>query len=291
MTARHVIFLSAAAGALSTALPASAEPEMTYEYAYPEPRGEIVYRRDPVIQPLPTPAEPAEVHRKAAPYVEDDRNYPYHPEKYEYGDAHDRSRYAEAAPPPPVAHRPAPHRYGAFDREAWLEDCRARYRAQSGRRDGGVVGGLLGAATGGLIGNRVADGERLAGTLIGAGVGGLAGLAIGSAINAAADRDEAAEYCENWLDRHRQAYAPAPAYPYPAPYAYAPPAAYYGSACACAPAMAYMPVLVAVPQRAIVREYVTEEWVDAEPAPRPKKRRVHRTAPAGDKRIRYVKGR
>ena len=77
---------------------------------------------------------------------------------------------------------------------------------------------------------------------IGAGVGGLAGLAIGSAIGEVAGRDRAKDYCEGWLDQHRQAYAPpaAPAYGHPAPYGYAQPAGYYGAACACAPAVTYM---------------------------------------------------
>lgn len=300
MTARRVIFPGAAVGVLLTAFPASAQPEMTYEYARPQPQGEVVYRREPVVQPVPAPAQPAEVHRRAAPYIEDARDYPSDAEEYEYEYEYERAYddhggYVEAAPPAPVVHAPtAPHGYARFDRQAWLEDCRDRYRSQDGkRRNGGIIGGLLGAATGGLIGNRVADGERLAGTLIGAGVGGLAGLAIGSAVNAATDRDEAADYCESWLNQHRQAYAPAPAqaYPHPGPYAYAQPAAgYYGAGCACGPAMAYMPVLVAVPQRAVVREYVTEEWVEAEPAPRAKKRRIQRPAPRGDKRIKYVKG-
>ncbi|MEC9068290.1 MAG: hypothetical protein VX569_13530 [Pseudomonadota bacterium] len=309
MSARHMFSSSVAAGALLAAFPASAQPEMTYEYAHPLPGDEtVVYRQDPVVQPVPAPpapapqapyrpAEPAAhyaepVPAEGYPYEEEDRYETRHEYETRYEDNRTVHPARRAAPPAPYHRVAAPHPAPAFDREAWLDECRARYRAERKRGDGGVIGGLLGAATGGLIGNRVADGERLAGTLIGAGVGGLAGLAIGSAIGEVAGRDRAKDYCEGWLDQHRQAYAPpaAPAYGHPAPYGYAQPAGYYGAACACAPAVTYMPVLVAVPQRAVVREYVTEEWVEVEAKPQPRKRRTIRRAPPADKRIKYVKG-
>lgn len=299
MTARHLTLLGAAVGAIGAASPVMAQPEMPYEYAYPLPPGEVVYEQAPVVQPLPAPVQPA------PPPVEvyHEPEYPADPEYDEYADHYEYERdgpvYHEAPPQPPAAYYPAPSAPPPhFDAEAWLADCRARYRAGEGREEGGVAGGLLGAAAGGLIGNRVADGERLAGTLIGAGVGGLAGLAIGTAIGAAVDRDRAEDYCEAMLERypHGYAHAPASAYPPPAPhgygYGYGYPG-YYGQGCACTPAVTYMPVLMAVPQRAVVREYVTEEWIEAEPrAERPvsTKRRVIR-APAPDKRIKYTKTR
>lgn len=296
MTARHLTLLGAAVGAIGAASPAMAQPEMPYEYAYPLPPGEVVYEQAPVVQPLPAPAQPSPP--PAEVYHEPD--YSGHPAYDEYADGYEYERSEPVyhdAPPPPAAYYPAPPAPPPhFDAESWLADCRARYRAGEGREEGGVAGGLLGAAAGGLIGNRVADGERLAGTLIGAGVGGLAGLAIGTAIGAAADRDRAEDYCEAMLERYPPGYAhaPAPAYPPPAPYGYGYPG-YYGQGCACTPAVTYMPVLMAVPQRAVVREYVTEEWVEAEPrAERPAstKRRVIRTpAPAPDKRIKYTKTR
>lgn len=345
MTARHAtLLIGAAAGALTAAAPAAAQtaqPEMPYEYAYPvpespesteSPQDEVIFREDPVVQPLPgaeqvpAPAQPAppppepplppappelpppppsetayeaQAYPEQPPYPEGDE-YEY---EYDYDYDYDHGpAYADAPLQPPVGHHGAPPpEYRDFDRHAWLEDCRARYRTDGGRRDGEVAGGLIGAAAGGLIGNRVADGERLAGTLIGAGVGGLAGLAVGSAIGAASDRDRAEEYCEAWLERYPHGYAHgpaqpypyAPAYPapaYPAPYGY--PAGYYGANCGCAPAFTYMPVLVAVPQRAVVREYVTEEWVEVEheAAPPPKRRAIHKPAPRPDKRIKHTKG-
>ncbi len=292
MTARHLTLLGTAAGALAAASPVMAQPEIPYEYAYPAPAGEVIYRQEPVVQPLPAP--PAQPAPPADVYAE-----PEYTGDYEYERDYDRYAYERApvyhdAPPPPAAYYPAPPAPPPhFDRDAWLEDCRVRYRTHEKRRDGGVVGGLLGAAAGGLIGNRVADGERLAGTLIGAGVGGLAGLAIGTAIGAAVGDDRAEDYCEAWLERypHGYAHARAPAYPAPVPYGYGYPAAYYGHGCACAPMVTYVPTLVAVPQRAVVHEYVTEEWVEVEPraehrAPT-KRRAIHKPAPG--KRIKYTK--
>lgn len=293
MPARHLTLFGVAATALTAASPALAQPEMPYEYAYPLPPGEVIYRQEPVVQPLPghqqQPASTQEAYDETV-YAEDDyeRDYAYESERAPV--------YHDAPLQPPTAHYPvSPALPSRFNRDAWLADCRARYDAQDGRRDGGVVGGLLGAAAGGLIGNRVADGERLAGTLIGAGVGGLAGLAIGTAIGAAVDGDRAEDYCEAWLERYPPGYAHAPAYPVPAPppYGYDYPA-YYGHGCACTPAVTYMPVLLAVPQRAVVREYVTEEWVEAEPQIEqhaPARRRVIHTPARPDKRIKYSKGR
>jgi len=113
--------------------------------------------------------------------------------------------------------------YTLAEREAWLSDCRLLmahsdgyydYRDYDDRdADGGLIGGLLGAVVGGVAGNRIADGDRLAGTLIGAGVGGLAGVAIGALIDG--DDDDyvesrevdpnelyAARYCDAYLRRY-----------------------------------------------------------------------------------------
>lgn len=114
--------------------------------------------------------------------------------------------------------------YTLAERESWLADCRLLMAYGGGyddgyhydeRRgaDGRVIGGLLGAAAGGVVGNRVADGNRTAGTLLGAGLGGLAGYAIGGAIddrddragfygNATRDEIWAARYCDAYLRRY-----------------------------------------------------------------------------------------
>jgi len=132
-----------------------------------------------------------------------------------------------------IEHRPPPHALGASpdgrlgytlaEREAWLADCRVLMAGAGGYSsyndyyrddaDGGLIGGLLGAVAGGFAGNRIADGDRLAGTLIGAGVGGIAGAVIGSLVDGdGGDRREsreidanelyAARYCEAYLRRY-----------------------------------------------------------------------------------------
>ncbi|WP_374407221.1 glycine zipper 2TM domain-containing protein [Pelagerythrobacter sp.] len=335
MTARHAtLLIGAAAGALA-AVPAAAqtaEPQMPYEYAYPVPEeapeqvieqpyeaadDTVIFREQPVVQPLPgsevlsapaplPPASSPSAPRQAESYAEPpspvqsyehERSYEY---AYDEAPSYDPS-YDDAPMQPPFDYdSPPPSRYAEFDRRAWLDDCRARFSAGDGRRDGRVAGGLIGAAAGGVIGNRIADGDRLAGTLIGAGVGGLAGLAAGDAIGGANDRERADDYCESLLARGSGDYAPMqpyapgyPAYPYPAPAYPAPygyPAGYYGADCGCGPAFTYMPVLVAIPQRAVVRETVREEWVEVDHAPAPKRRAIHRPAPKPDKRIKYSKG-
>lgn len=143
-----------------------------------------------------------------------------------------------------------------------------------------MIGGLLGAAAGGIIGNRAWNSERLAGTLVGAGVGGLAGIAIGSAIGAAADRRSEDE-CAWHLDRYMDAGYAAPGYG--TGYGYG-----YGY-----PAFAYVPVLVQIPQRAVVREYVTEEWIDVPQHARPatQTKIIRQPAPRADKRSKLIKAR
>lgn len=154
----------------------------------------------------------------------------------------------------PVAQIP----YSAtYERDAWLDYCRANYLDRNGLDRSGALGGLLGAAAGGLLGNRIASGERLAGTLIGAGVGGLAGLAIGSAVDAEARRDRLDD-CEIYL-RYADNYPrqPDPYYNTPARPAYG--TTFYGP---YGQPMMLVPVMVPVQQRVVVREYVTEEYIE-----------------------------
>lgn len=114
--------------------------------------------------------------------------------------------------------------YTLAEREAWLADCRILMSRAGGYyeyddyyrddADGGLIGGLLGAVAGGFAGNRIDDGDRLAGTLIGAGIGGVAGAVIGSLIDGGGDdrrRDDddvdanalyAARYCDAYLRRY-----------------------------------------------------------------------------------------
>ncbi len=86
----------------------------------------------------------------------------------------------------------------SFDREAWLEECRARIGTYEDSDRARLIGTLAGAAAGGFIGNRVAgSGNRLGGTLIGAGTGALAGSVVGDAID---DRNDARRYQAGYGD-------------------------------------------------------------------------------------------
>lgn len=264
MTAHRLLALTAATGALAFAAPALAQDSAPYEYAQ-EGGPEVIYHGDPVIQPLPVPPVTAPM-------------------------AHGHSHATTIVAPPPHGYAPPhpyptayPHAAPPFDRGAWLANCRERIHGVSREDRGGVIGGLLGAAAGGVIGNRAWDSERLAGTLLGAGVGGLAGLAIGSAIGAAGDRkreDECAWHLDRYMAAGHQGYGYShPGYGYGYSYGY--------------PAIAYVPVLVAVPQRAVMRETVTEEWIDVpvHTGPRTHTKVIREHAPVPDKRIKYTKGR
>ncbi len=162
-----------------------------------------------------------------------------------------------------------------FEREQWLEECRRRTSGKDGKEKSGIIGSLLGAIAGGIVGNRVSDGERLAGTLIGAGTGGLAGLAIGTLIGDGDDNEgyDCEASLENYLNQNGGLVAaprlasrtiPAPVYSYPA---YAPAPGYYGyQGCNCYQAQpiqqsVLVPVRYETRQRVIVRERVTEEMV------------------------------
>lgn len=277
MTARRTVPLGLAACALIAAAPAWSHPvgePGEYEYAQPAPpEAPVIYQPGEVVQDVPGHGEPHRDHgAKHEPYAD----APMQPE-------HDHQR--DAPMQPDHYHHPMPvHGYPGhaappqprFDHAAWLAECRVRLGDGRARDEDGVGGGILGAIVGGVIGNRVASGERLAGTLIGAGVGGLAGVAIGTAIGAATrdrDDDRVIDECEAYLDDYlargypQHGYGPAYGYGYGAPMH-----------------MTYAPVLVMVPQRAVIRETVTEEWV--EDSPRPARRTIerhHATQPVATK--------
>lgn len=267
MTNRTALSIGAASLACVAASPALAgQPETTYEqrpyeYAQPAPvqAPPVIFRQEPVVQPLPQRAP------EWVEYAGDEETVEVQTEYRQSG-----ARYMPVAPSSAYAHPivypqhspvPVAQPYPqppAFDREAWLEECEYRVSGGERRRDGNgnIIGGIVGAATGGLIGNRVAGrGDRLAGSLIGAGVGGLAGLAVGAAVDAASnrDRDDGRAYCEDYLARYTQSQQSG-GYSY----GYG-----YGQYAYAQPVM-LVPVLVQVPQRAVVREYVTEEVVEVE---------------------------
>jgi hypothetical protein len=195
----------------------------------------------------------------------------------EYGDDEDvREHHRDRAGHPGMrGHGPRhPMGYPLEHRAAWLEQCRAAYYDESGRRRGQVIGGLLGAVAGGVAGSEIAEGDdNLGGTLIGAGVGGLAGAAVGGAIGAETDRERIDE-CEAYLLRHEQSYAgyghAAGAYGYHYPYPY--------------PVM-WVKVPVVTERGDCGCESVVEEWVEEESAPP----RIRRVAPRRDKRVRVTK--
>ncbi len=193
-----------------------------------------------------------------------------------YQPVHSTRAYAPAGYPAP-AYAPV-----VFEREEWLDECNRRTNGRDEREKGGIIGGLLGAIGGGIIGNRVADGERLGGTLIGAGVGGLAGLVLGNLIGGGKKNDR--YDCEAALDGYLTQYGThGPRYAsrtiaYPAyGYDYAPAQVYYAQP----QQMVMVPVQYQQQQRVIVRETVREEVVPGAvryipPAPQP----VYRPAPS-----------
>lgn len=200
--------------------------------------------------------------------------------------------YAPAPYSPPVQQQPV---YGqpvyaaatpapvVFEREQWLAECNRRTNGRSENEKGGIIGSLLGAVGGGILGNRIADGERLGGTLIGAGVGGLAGLLLGNLIGGGKKNDR--YDCEAALDGYLGAPGPRyasrtiaapmayPAYAQPVQtYAYAPAPVVYQQQ----QQMVMVPVYYQQQQRVIVREEVREEvipgatrYIPREPAPIP----------------------
>nr|WP_137677026.1 glycine zipper 2TM domain-containing protein [Parerythrobacter lutipelagi] len=251
MTSRQLLAVGTAGLAMALASPAAAQPEMTYEgsgyqYAVPAPAvpaapPRVVYQPQPVVQPIPATSDSYEYETEYQGEAGADYSYEGSPYPAQAHAAHADHGY--------VAH-PQPQ---SFDREAWLDQCRANMRQDRRGGSGGVTGGVLGAVAGGVIGNRVADGDRLAGTLIGAGVGGLAGAAIGSAIESGNRRSQEREYCEAYLDRYLAGgYGHHGAYPM-GQHHYG--QAFYGYAYQPVPVM-YVQVMVPVQRRAVVREYV-----------------------------------
>ncbi len=282
---------SCALAALTAPALAQSQPPAApdgYEYAQPLPAPPpVIYLPGEVAQPLPSDTVPTPPddggttndHPADAPPEPEsgyDDNVPTQPSHIAHG--------YPAAPPYPYPGYPHALPQPAFDRDAWLSACRQRLGYRDGRDEDGVGGGILGAIVGGVIGNRVAGGERLAGTLIGAGVGGLAGIAIGSAIGASArDRDEARaiDECELYLDDYLAGYGRQPVHGHEYGYGYAPP-------------VSYVPVLVMIPQRAVVRETVTEEWIEAAGHARravPQRTSPTRaTPPAATGKVKHIKG-
>lgn len=276
MTA-HRLALTVAAGALAWASPALAQRAEPHAYAEVSSETETIYHGEPMVQPLPVPPPAAAPmhHGHAAPM----RGHPPHHRAPPLPQAHAPHGY----PPHAMGHATEHGRVPPFDREAWLLNCRERIRGVSREERGSVIGGLLGGAAGGVIGNRAFDSERLGGTLLGAGIGGLAGLAIGAAIGAAGDRRREDE-CAWHLDRYMAGGPPGYGHGYPG-HAYG-----YGYGYGY-PAVAYVPVLVAVPQRAVVRETVTEEWIDVPTRSRSVPRSPRAPQPAPDKRVKIIKAR
>ncbi|MEQ1498400.1 MAG: glycine zipper 2TM domain-containing protein [Novosphingobium sp.] len=173
-----------------------------------------------------------------------------------------------------TAHHQAPsaHDSAAFERARadWLTECRRRQG--SGKTVGGAV---LGGVIGGVVGNRVAGrGNRTEGTVIGAAVGAVAGGVVG----AAADRREASDYCEAYLDQYMSQH--------PAGYGYAQPVAYGYAPMMMMVPVAMVPVAVQSQQRECKETIVTEEWVTVSTPPR--RRYIPAARPRPDKRVRVV---
>lgn len=296
----RLLVVSVSASVLAGGVPGWAQDTATYEYAEPASDAPVIFTSEPIVQPLPgsPPLVENEVYdveamdMPAAPAPPVPPVPPVPPMR--------AAIQSHATLPPPAAYGPVPGAYapGAyvapyaqhgyahpvenrFNRAAWLDDCHRRIRGVDREDRAAVIGGLLGAIAGGVVGNRVWDSERLAGTLLGAGVGGLAGVAIGSAVDAASDRRHDDE-CARYLDSYMAGGYPQTGYPGVA-YGYGYPGYAYGG-------YTLVPVMVAVPQRQVIRETVTEEWVDEPVRTRSIPRRPRQPATAPDKRIKLIKG-
>lgn len=136
---------------------------------------------------------------------------------------------------------PAGGQVVAFDRSAWLDECRARLDTYDNESERGkVMGALIGGVAGGVLGNRIAGaGSRTPGTIIGAGAGVAAGMAVGDAIDDRnRSRSDSYGQCEAYLDDYmRSVTAEAGSVQYVQPGQYM-----------------LVPVTVSVPQRVIYRE-------------------------------------
>lgn len=177
---------AAASASALLAMPASAQEQVYYErdgylYAAPAESTEGAQRVIPARQGGSTvvPATPVIVQSVPQPYN-------------------------TTTPQVTTSYLPNGARLVEFDRASWLAECRDRLNDYDEDDRGNVLAPLLGAAIGGVIGNRIADGNRLGGTLLGAGGGALAGLAADRLLNrddgrpAPGQRDE----CETYLDEY-----------------------------------------------------------------------------------------
>jgi len=288
LIASRLIVMALASGAAVAAMPAWAHPDEADGNIAGDAE-QIVYEERAVVQPIAPPQHPANLPATLPvtlpanhPAIHGGHHPAPHPSAYPgmamWHGAHPAQMAGPAAGPAagiPIffpqtgyphgavqypGQYPAQIQHGQIGREEWLAQCRARYYGNRGERRGTAVGGLLGAAAGGLIGNRIAGrGDRLVGTVAGAGLGAVVGAVAGSAIGSSADQREAMDECEAYLGQytpgHRQI-----------TYGYGP--------------VTLVPVMIPVPQRAVVREYVTEEWVEEKimvPAPAQK---IIKQAPA-----------
>lgn len=175
----------------------------------------------------------------------------------------------QPAMPPPAQHYPPGWEQA---RANWLAECRRRHG--SGNKVGGaVVGGVIG----GVIGNRVAGKDnRVVGTVAGATVGAVAGGAIGDA----ADKREARDFCESYLEQHTT-WNQGPGYGHG--YQGQPVLGYgYAPMMVMVP-VAYVQVAAPAQPRECVETIVTEEWVTVR-----EKRRVRYINPRPDKRVKVV---
>ncbi len=274
MSARIFLTTSIAAGAMLAATSVNAQTVQPGA-------GPVVYQDAPMVQPLPERMAPMTAgtdyeteYRRRQPVYAAPQNVPTA--------QHHQAPYPGGPVGIPIGqHAAVPPQYGVaypvqvppqFDRAAWLAECRAQYGDKRGQK-GGILGSLLGAIAGGVIGNRVYDSERLAGSLIGAGVGGLAGLAIGTAIGSSKNR-RARDECEGTLNQYL--------------------AGGYGNYGGGYYQQQYtlVPVTVAIPQRAVIREYVTYETVlepGVEVIEEVRSEPVY-IKPRPTKRTRYIKG-
>ena len=308
--------------------------QRVYEYAQPAPQApaQPVYVRQPVVQPLPqqptypTGYEAYEVdYEQAAPVAPVQQVYqqPAPQQPVYQAPPHHQANYQPPAYPQPMhqngyaAQTGYPPMPPVIDRKAWISECRAYLRERRRRADtGAVAGGVLGAAAGAVIGNEVANvGDKLGGALIGGGVGGLVGLFIGQAI-ALAGGDGTKKDCKRWLRTYEESYAsgggqwPYPTYPQQG-------GQYYGggnwnggwqqqswnsswhsgwSGGYIVVPQTTVTVYHSAPMVPVVREVVTEEWVETEVVhkkakphykPAPKVRYI-KQKPV--KRIKYIKG-
>lgn len=157
-------------------------------------------------------------------------------------------------------------------RQGWLAECHRRVSAEYA--DDGMGGALIGGVFGGLLGNRIGGREnRTFGTIAGAAVGAVAGAAIDKSEDRG-QRDEAAEYCESYLDYH----------------SYAGGQQGYGQQMMMVPVAMGQPMMMqhhmaapAAPAEAECTETVTEEWVEVPP---PARRYIPPRPAPRDKRVR-----